>query len=125
MEADHVGQVNLGQHVPVEDHHGFLQVVPGEADGAAGAQWLWLHDVADPDAGLGPVTEDLFDEIRTVVEAQPHLVDLWDPFQPVELIVQKRAVEDRNNGFGNLERQGAEACAHAASEEDCLHAKVP
>ena len=123
MEPDHVGQVNLGQDIAVEYDHGLGQVVPGEADGTTRAQGFRLHDVADADASVGPVAEDLLDQVGTVVEAEPHLVDLGHALQAIELIVQKRPVKDRNDGFGNLEGEGAEPCAHAACEEDRLHAR--
>ena len=100
MKADDRPEVDLGQHVAVEDHDGFREVVAGIPDGPGGAERCRLDDIPDLDAELGPVAEDLLDPTGLIVEAEDHLIDFRHLLQQVELIVQKRAVEDRNDWFG-------------------------
>ena len=59
------------------------------------------------------VAKDLFDAARLVVEAEDHLVDLRHLLDQIELIVEKRAVEDRHDRFGCVNRQRPEARALA------------
>ena len=78
VQPQHGRQIDLGQHVAVEDDDRFGERVPGVADGAAGAERHRLDDVADADAEPFAFAEDLLDAARLVIEAEDHLVDLRD-----------------------------------------------
>ena len=74
--------------------------VAGVADGAAGAERRRLDDVADLDADVRAVAEDVLDAARLVVQAEDDFVDLRHLLEQIDLVVQKRPVEDRHDGLG-------------------------
>ena len=114
-----------GQHVAVEHHHRFAQRLAGVADRAGRAERRGLDDVADADAGVAAVAEDLLDPARLVVEAEDHLVDLRHLLQQIELVVEERPVEDRHDRLRRVNRQRAQPRAFAPGEQDRLHAQPP
>ena len=74
-----------------------------------------------PRPAVAAVAEDLFDAPRLVVEAEDDLVDLRHLLEQIELIVEKRPVEDRDDRLRRVNRQRAEARAFAPREQDRLH----
>ena len=69
-------EVDLGQDVAVEDDDRLVQRLAGVADGASCAERHGFDHVADAQAGVAAVAEDLLDAARLVVEAEDDLVDL-------------------------------------------------
>ena len=121
MQPQHGTEIDLGQHVAVEDDHRLGQRVAGIADRAAGAERHRLDDVAELDAQPLAVAEDLLDAARLVVQAQDDLVDLRHLAQEIDLVVEKRPVENRHDGLRRVDRQRPQPRALAASEQDGLH----
>ena len=105
MQAQDSGQVHLGQHVPVEDDDRFGQRVARIPHGAAGAEGRRFNYVPDLDANAGPVAEHVFDPPRLVVDTEDDLVDFGYLFQQIELVMEKRAVEDRHDRLRRVDRQ--------------------
>ena len=114
-------QVHRGQHVAVEHDDRLGQRVAGERDRAAGAERRGLDDVAEIDAEVRAVAEDLLDPARLIVQAEDDFVDLRHLPQQIDLIVQERAVEDRDDRLGRVERQRPEPRAFAPGEQNGLH----
>ncbi len=121
VQRQHGVQVDLGQHVAVEDDDRSVEMRLGELDRAAGAERLRLDQVADRQADAAAVAEDVLDAARLVVEAEDHLVEPGDLLEQVDLVVQERAVEDRDDGLRRVERERPEPRAFTAGEEDGLH----
>ena len=125
MQRHHGVDVDAGHDVAVEHDERVVDALRGVANRAAGAERRRLDDVAQPDAGAGAVAEDLFDAARLVVEAEDDLVDLRDLLEQIDLVVEKRAIEDRHDGLGGMDRQRAQPRALAPGEQNGLHDKLP
>ena len=107
---------------PLKTTIGSSRAVAGrELDRAAGAERLRLDDVAEVDAEIGPVAEHLFDAPRLVVQAEHDLVDFRHLPQQVDLVLQERPVEDRDDRLRRVERQRPEPRAFATGEQDGSH----
>ena len=104
VEPQHGGQVDLGQHVAVEDDDRVRERVAGVADRPAGAERHRLDDVADADAESFALAEDLLDAARLIVEAEDDLVDLRDLAEEIDLVIQERPVQDGHDRFGRVDR---------------------
>ena len=125
VQGDHGAQIDLREHVAVQHHHRFVERLAGVAHRSTGPEWRWLDDVADGEPGIAAVAEDFLDPARLVVEAQHDAVNLGHALQQVELIVEKRAVEDRDDRLWRVNRERTQACALAPCEQDGLHAQPP
>ena len=97
----------------------------GKAHRAAGAERRRLDHVADAHTGARAVAEDLFDAPRLVVEAENDLVDLRHLLEQIDLVVEKRAIEDRNDGLGRMNRQRPQPRAFAPCKQNCFHVNRP
>ncbi|MNS71964.1 hypothetical protein D3C72_1053560 [compost metagenome] len=77
MGLDDGREVDVREHVAVEDQHGLVgEVLLGVLDRAGGAQGLGLVGVEKLHAVLRAVTQDVLDGIREVVQVDD---DLFDP----------------------------------------------
>ena len=121
VQPQHGAEVDLGQHVAVEDDHRLGQLIAGVADRAAGAERHRLDHVAEPQPQPVALAEDLLDPARLVVQAENRLVDLRHLPQQIDLVVEERAVEDRNDRLGRVDRERPQACALAPGEQNGLH----
>ena len=122
VKRQHRRQVHRRQHVAVEhDDRLAVRLAGGELDGAAGAERRRLDDVAQLHAEVGPVAEHLLDAPRLIVEAQDDLVDLRHLPEQVDLVPQKRPVEDRHDRFRRVERQRPQPRALPSGEQNGLH----
>src|SRR5262249_19240770 len=95
--------------------------VAGVADRPGCPERHWLDDVAKLEAEALALAEDLLDPARLVVEAEDRLVDLRNLPEQVDLIVEKRSIEDRNDWFRRVHRERPQARALAAGEQNGLH----
>jgi hypothetical protein len=77
------------------------------------------------DADAGPVAEHVFDPPGLIVQAEDDFVDLRDLPQQIDLVVEKRPIEDRHDWLWSVKRQGAQPCALAPGEQNGLHDKLP
>ena len=77
------------------------------------------------DAQIAAVPEHLFDAARLVVEAEDDFVDLRDLLQQIDLVMQERPVEDRNDRLGRMNRQRPQTRALAPCEKDSFHDNPP
>ena len=121
MQPDDRAEIDLRQHVAVEDDDRLAKRFAGVAHRAAGAERRRLDDVSDAEAALAAVAEDLLDSARLVIQAEDDLVDFRNLLQKIELVVEERPLEDRNDGLGRVNRQWTEARALAPREHDRLH----
>ena len=121
MQADDASQIDLREHVTVEDDNRFGQLVAGVLDGPRGSERRRLDDIPDFDPVFRSVAEDLLDAPRLVIEAQDDFVDFRNLLQEVDLIVEKRSIEDRNNRLRSVDREGSESGALAPGQKDRLH----
>ena len=121
MEIDKAAQIDLRQHVAVEHDNGVAHALRRVSHGAGGAERRRFDDVAKLDAGVAPIAEHLFDAMRLIVEAENHLVDLRDLLDEIELIVEKRPVENRDDRLRCVNGQGAEPRALAPDKKQRLH----
>ena len=114
-------KIDLRQHVAVEHDDRVAHALRGVAHRAGGAERRRLDDVAELDAGVAPIAEHLFDAVRLVVQAEDHLVDFRHLLDEIELIVEKRPVEDRNDRLRCVNGQRAKPRALAPDEKKRLH----
>ncbi len=115
--------VHGGHDVAVEDDECVADALGCIANRAAGAERGRLDDVAHADARAGAVAKDLFDAARLVVEAENDLVDLGYLLEQIDLIVEERPVEDRDDRLRRVDGERAQACALAPCEQNRLHDK--
>ncbi len=123
MKGNDGGEVHLRQHVSVEDDDRLGEPFPRVAHRARGAERLWFHDIANRHASPAAVAEDFLDAPRLVIQTEDDLIDFRDLLQKVELVVQKWAIEDRNDRFWCVNCQRAQSCALAPSQEYRLHSQ--
>ena len=121
MQVDDRRQVDLRQHVAVEDHDRLRQVGACVLHRTRGAEWCRFYDVPDRDAQSGPVTEDLLDSLRLIIQAQDDLVDLWNLLEKVDLVLEKGPVEDRHDRLRSMNRERPQASSFATGQKDRLH----
>ena len=121
VQPQHGAEIDLRQHVAVEDDDRLGQRVAGIADGAAGAERHRLDDVAELDAEAFALAEDLLDAARLVVQAEDDFVDLRHLPQQVDLVIEKRPVEDRHDRLRRVDGQRPQPRALAAGEQNGLH----
>ena len=121
VQPQHGAEIDLRQHVAVEDDHRIGERVAGIADRAAGAERHRLDDVAQADAEPFAFAEDLLDAARLVVQAEDDFVDLRHLLQQIDLVIEKRPVEDRNDRLRRVDRQRPQPRAFAAGEQNGLH----
>ena len=121
MQPEHGAEIDLGQHVAVEHHDRLGQLIAGIPDGAAGAERLRLHDIAQTDPEAFSLAEDLLDATRLIVQAEDRFVDLRHLAQQIQLVVQERPVENRNDRLGRMDRERPKARAFASGEQNGFH----
>ena len=121
MQPQHCGEVDLGQDVAVEHDDRVLQRISGVPHGAGGAERHRLDDVAQPDTETLALAEHLFDSTRLIVEAEDDLVDFRHLFEQINLVIQKRTIQDRNDGFRRVDRERPQPGALAAGEQNRFH----
>ena len=121
MKIDQPAQIDLRQHVAVEHHSVSGHALSGVTDRARGAEWCRLDDVPKLDAGLASVAEHLFDAVRLIVEAENDLVDLRDLLDEIELIVEKRPVEDRDDRLRSVNGKRAQPRTLAPDKKQRFH----
>ncbi len=86
-----------------------------------GAERDGLDDVAQLHAEAFAVAEDLLDAARLVVEAQDRLVDFRHLAQLIDLVIEKRPVEDRHDWLRRVHGQRAQARALPPGKQDGFH----
>ena len=120
VPGDDRRQVDVGQHVAVQDDGPLVEEVERVADGAAGAERGVLDGVADAHAERTPVAEDGLDALRAVGHGED---DLAYPGagEQVELVAEERPVDDRHDGLRRRERQGSQPRPLAAGQDDSFH----
>src|SRR4030095_2569272 len=121
MQPDHGGQVELGHDVAIEHDDRFSQLVACVLDRTGRAQRYRLDHVANLDSEVSAIAKHLFDAARLVVEAENDFVDFGHLLQQINLVMEKRPVEDRNDGLRSMHRQRTQAGALAPCKENSLH----
>jgi hypothetical protein len=93
----------------------------GVAHRARGSERCRLDDVPNPDAGSGAIAEHFFDTTGLIVEAQDDLVDLRYLLDEIQLVVQKWAIEDRNDLLRCINGKRPQPRALSPDEKKRLH----
>ena len=114
-------QIDLRQDVAVEHDNRIGHALRGVPHAARGAERRRLDDVAEFDSSVLSVAEDLLDPLGLIVEAENDFVDLRYLLDEIELIVKKRPVEDRHDGFRSVNRERTKPRALAPDEKKRLH----
>ena len=120
MPAYQLGEVDVREHVAVHHDRAVVEQVERVAHGTAGAERRVLHGVADLDAERAAVAEHGLDPLGPIGDRKDHVAHAGAR-QQVELVAQERPVDDRHDGLGEAERQGAEPRALTAREDDRSH----
>src|SRR4030095_6922223 len=123
MKGNDGGEVHLRQHVSVEDDDRLGERFPRVAHRPRGAGGLGLHDILNRQTSPAAVAEDFLDAPRLVIQTEDDLIDFRDLLQKVELVMQKWAIEDRNDRFWCVNCQRAQSRALAPSQEYRLHSQ--
>ena len=120
------GQVEVGEHVPVEDHEAIAEqaLVGGEPDRARGAERLVLLDVGDLRAPGDLVAERRAQRLGPEAAGHDHLVDPVAA-EPVDHVADERAVDERQRRLRLGQRQRAQPRPLPADEHDRLHHGPP
>jgi hypothetical protein len=121
VQGDDRREIELREDVAVEHHDRVAQCLAGKPDGAAGAERRRLDDITDGQSRFAAVAEHLFDTPRLIVEAEDHLVDLGHLLEQIELVVEKRPIEDRHDRFWCVNGQRTQTRALAAGEQNRFH----
>ena len=124
VQRDDARQVDLREHVAVEHHQRVGDAFAGVAHAAGGAERRRLDDVAHLDADVTAVAEDFFDALGLVVQAEDDLVDFRHLLDEVELIVQKRPIENGDDRFRRVDGERAQARALASDQQKSLHVEA-
>jgi len=121
MEGDHRREIDLRQDVAVEDDDRIADAAGGVLDRAARPERRGLDHVAQRQPGVAAVAENFLDAPRLVVETQDDFVDLGDFLYEIELKLEKRPIENRDDRFGCVNRERTKPRALAACEQNRLH----
>ena len=117
MQGDDGAEVHLRQDVAIEDHDRIGHLLAAVSDGAPGAERRRFDDVPDRDAEIFPVTDDVLDAARLVVQAENDLVNLRHLPDEIELVVKERPIEDRHDRLRGMDGQGTQAGALATGQQ--------
>src|SRR5882672_1873440 len=117
VEAQHRGEIEIGQDVAVQDDHEPAYEVHRVADAARGAERVRLHRVAEPHPVGRAVSHDPPDLVHHVGAGQDHVGDAVLA-QEGELVGDERDVEERNDRLGRRQRQGPKPGPLTAREDD-------
>ena len=121
MQRQDPVDVDRGHDVAVEDHQRVGDALGRKTHRPARPERRRLDDITDAHAGAAAVAEDLFNTPRLEVEAENDFVNLRDLLQQVDLIVEKGAIENGNDGLGRVYRQRPEPRALAPCKQNRLH----
>ena len=122
MERDERGQVHRREDVAVEhDERRAPVVARRESNGAAGTERLRLDAVVEAHAEGRPVAEDVLDAVGLVVEAEDNFVDLGNLPEHVDLILEKRPIEDGNDGLRRVQCQRPKPRSLPTGKENGSH----
>jgi hypothetical protein len=118
--ADHVLQVSVGENVAVKDERRVLDQVVRGLERAGGTAGQFLVSVADDDAELRPVAEDVHDLSRLVGEAQD---DFGDPcsLDPVDLKEEKRNVGQGHHRLRYVQGERTQVSTLPTGEYQCFY----
>ena len=123
MQPQHRRQIDLREHVAVEHDDRFFQRIPGVADRARRPERDRLDDVPQPEAEPLAFAEHFLDPPRLVIEAQDRFVDLRHLLEQIDLIVEKRPVENRHDRLRRVHGQGPEPRPFPTGQQNRFHDK--
>jgi hypothetical protein len=119
VEGDHGAQIHLASTSPLNTRQ--TRAASPAANGTSRPERRRL-DRLQASPRLQVTTRLHFlDPAWLVVQAENDLVDFRDLLQQVELKLQERPVENRDDGFGCVNRKRTQSRALAPSEENRLH----
>jgi hypothetical protein len=121
MQTQHGVHVHGRHDIAVEDNERVRYPLGRVPNRAAGAERRRLDNVAQPYACALAIPEHLLDTPRLVVQAQNDLINFRHLAQKVNLVVQKRPIEDGHDRLRRMNRQRAEARPLAAGKQNGLH----
>src|SRR5262245_53732009 len=121
VKSNDAAEIDLRQHVAVEHDNRFRQLIAGVFDGARGSKRRGLDDVADLDSDVRPIPEDLLDPARLIIQTENDFIDLGHLLEKIDLVVQKWAIEDRNDRLWRVNGEWPESGSLAPGQKDRLH----
>ena len=124
VEVDHLGQVDVGEHVSGDDQEPLVELVAGVPDRAGGAQGGGLGGVDHADAELRSVPEVGADGIGHEGHGYHDVLEAVLAEQ-IDDVLHHGDVDHGEHGLGLIGGQGAEPCALAAGHDDCFHDVAP
>ena len=116
------GQVEVGEHVSVEDQEAVREQSPvgREAQRATGAERLVLLDVGDRRAAGDLVAERSAQVLGAKAAGHHHLADPVAA-EPVDHVADERAVDEGNRGLRLGQGQGPQPRALTPDQDERLH----
>ncbi len=121
VEADQVGEVEVGQRIAGNDDEGvILQGLLGILHAAGGPEWLFLVGIGELHPELFAVPEVVLDERRQELHGDHGLAEPV-PLEQPEYVLHDRAVRHWQERLGHARGHGTKACALATGHHDGLH----
>ena len=118
--AEHGGEVEIGEDVPVHHDHAPVDQVGGVPHAAGRAERLPLDDVAQPHWAEVLLGHDRADGLRPVGDGEDHVPHPVRAEHP-ELVGEERHVQQRDDRLRPLERQRPEPGPQSPGQDDRLH----
>src|SRR6185369_13037047 len=113
MELDQARQVDVRENIAVQYDRGLAERIRGKFVCTAGPERRRLGDVPEVYAIVRAVTHNVLYLIGLIAQRQGNIGDPGS-LEDLDLIDQKRAIDDRNNGFGSIDRERSEPGPFAA-----------
>ena len=117
VEGQHRGQIDVREDVAVQHEDAATHQVDGVPHASPGPERLPLHRVPQADAVRGAITEHPAHLVHHVGAGQHHVGDAVAPKQ-LQLVREKRHVQERDDGLRRAESERPEPRALAAREDD-------
>ncbi len=126
MEADQFPDVEVGEHVAVEDQERLFDscVLGGESDGPGGVEGFGFHGVGERDAGASAVGIGIQKGARQEAEREHHLVDAVGGEVPDD-VFDHRPIQDRQHLLREIGGERAKPRPEASYQNHGAHGARP
>ncbi len=123
MKGHEGAQIEIGQHVAVAHHESLVDALGREPDSAGSAERLVFDHEPQLHVAEPLVAEVVEERVGEIPERQHRLVD---PVlgQPVQLPLDERDVDDRQQRLRGREGQRPKPRPGSTDEDDCFHGVV-
>ena len=120
MELEHLGEIDVGEHITRDDQERVVEVLACIAHAASGAQRHGLVGIADGDTELAAVAEVGLDVIGQERNRDHDLVEAV-PGEQIDDVLHHRPVGDRQHRLGGVRRERTQTRPLTAGHDDSLH----